>query len=80
MKIKNCKGHDRIPQRIIIDGIELLKAPLAVLFDKIYNTKAIPEQWLISKVIPIHKKVAFRTLKITDQSPIYAQHPKYLKN
>ena len=29
---------------------------MAVLFDKIYNTKAIPEQWLISKVIPIHKK------------------------
>ena len=28
IKIKNCKGHDRIPQRIIIDGIDFLKALL----------------------------------------------------
>ena len=68
MKIKNCEGHDRIPQRIIIHGIELLKAPLAVLFDKIYNTKAIPEQWLISKVIPIHKKGSI--LNIENYRPI----------
>ena len=80
MKIKNCEGHDRITQRIIIDGIEYLKAPLAVLFNKIYKTKSIPGQWLISKVVPIHKKAVFLMLKTTGPFLIYAQHPKYLKN
>ena len=56
MKPKNCEGHDRIPLRILIDGIQILIAPLSTLFNKIYNQKKIPEQWLISKVIPIHKK------------------------
>ena len=53
LKIKNCEGHDRIPLRILADGKQFLLKPL---FQKIYQTKQIPEQWLISKIIPIHKK------------------------
>ena len=56
LKIKNCEGHDRIPQRILVDGLEILINPLTVLFEKIYDQKDIPKQWLISKTIPIHKK------------------------
>ena len=56
MKIKNCEGHDGIPLRILIDGIDILIKPLTNLFTKIYDQKKIPEQWLISKIIPIHKK------------------------
>ena len=56
LKIKNCEGHDRIPQRALIDGIELLIKPLSVIFNKIYHTKVIPEQWLIAKINPIFKK------------------------
>ena len=56
MKTKNCEGHDKIPQRILTDGIEILKYPLTILFNKIYTQKVIPEQWLISKIAPIHKK------------------------
>jgi hypothetical protein len=56
LSVKNSEGHDRIPQRILIDGYEILKAPLLVLFNKIYETKEIPQQWLISKVNPILKK------------------------
>ena len=56
LKIKNCEGHDRIPLRILADGKQFLLKPLALLFQKIYQTKQIPEQWLISKIIPIHKK------------------------
>ena len=56
LSIKNCEGHDRIPQRILIDGIEILKNPLSIIFSKIYQTKQIPQQWLISKINPIHKK------------------------
>ena len=53
IKTKNCEGYDRIPQRILTDGIDLLLKPLSSLFDKIYNTKELPEQWLISEIIPV---------------------------
>ena len=56
LKIKNCEGHDRIPQRALIDGIELLIKPLSAIFNKIYHSKVIPEQWLITKINPIFKK------------------------
>ena len=53
---KTCEGYDRIPQKILTDGIEVLKFPLSYLFNQIYNSKKIPSQWLIAKVTPIHKK------------------------
>ena len=56
IKIKNCEGFDRIPQRILVDGANILINPLSKLFEKIYFQKQIPEQWLIAKVTPIHKK------------------------
>ena len=56
IKIKNCEGYDRIPQRILVDGTDILTKPLKGLFEKIYNQKTIPAQWSIAKVIPIHKK------------------------
>jgi hypothetical protein len=57
IKTKNCEGFDRIPQRVLSDGTAHLIEPFTKLFKKIYNQKAIPQQWSISKVIPIHKKV-----------------------
>jgi hypothetical protein len=56
LKLKNCEGYDRIPQRILIDGLHTLEKPLSTLFDKIYNSKDIPEQWLFGKVMPVYKK------------------------
>ena len=56
LKIKNSEGFDRIPQRILSDGIELLLKPLTDLFALIFKKQIIPKQWLISKTIPIHKK------------------------
>ena len=47
LKIKNCEGYDRIPQRILIDGIDALINPLTQLFALIYKDCQIPEQWLI---------------------------------
>ena len=53
LKSKNCEGHDRIPVRIISDGIQHLLKPLSYLFSNIYIQKQIPEQWLISKITPL---------------------------
>ena len=55
LKIKNTEGYDRIPQRILVDGSEVLYGPFSVLFSKIYQERAIPGQWLISKTIPVFK-------------------------
>ena len=56
LKTKNCEGYDRLPLRILKDGAPVLSKPLSTLFHKIYETKEIPEQWKISKVIPLLKK------------------------
>ncbi len=58
IKIKNCEGYDRIPQRILNDGADHLIAPLTGLFNLIYYQNQLPEQWLIAKVAPIHKKAS----------------------
>ena len=39
IKQKNCEGMDRIPQRIIVDGISILIKPLTELFNSIYVLK-----------------------------------------
>ena len=80
LKTKNCEGHDRIPQRILIDGIQYLLDPLSKIFNKIYNTKTIPEQWLIAKINPIYKMETLKTLKIIGQFQTFALLPKFLKN
>ena len=32
LKLKNAEGFDRILQRLMIDGADILKGPLAILF------------------------------------------------
>ena len=56
IKCKNSEGFDRIPQRILIDGAEILLPAFTGLFRRIYFQKKIPDQWSVAKVIPIHKK------------------------
>ena len=50
------EGFDRISQRVLADGAELLVTPLSTIFQKNYEQKKIPEQWSVSKVIPLHNK------------------------
>ena len=45
LKIKNCEGFDRIPQRILSEGINYLLPPLTGLFNLIFSQNSIPEQW-----------------------------------
>ena len=37
IKTKNSEGYDRILQRILVDGANILIGPLGKLFEKIYN-------------------------------------------
>ena len=55
IKVKNSEGFDRIPQRILVEGMVHLLPPLIKLFSAIYLSKKIPEQWRLSKIIPVHK-------------------------
>ena len=43
---------------ILIDGQDSLIGPLSELFELIYRDQVMPGQWLISKIIPVHKKGA----------------------
>ena len=56
IKLKNSEGDDRIPQRILIDGVEILLETLTGLFTRIYEQNTIPEQWKLAKITPVHKK------------------------
>ena len=53
---KKCEGFDRIPVCVLFDAKNVLLTPFTKLFDKIYSTGKIPDQWKVSKIIPIFKK------------------------
>ena len=53
---KKCEGYDRIPVCALFDARNILLTPFSLLFEKIYDKGIIPEQWKISKIIPIFKK------------------------
>ena len=53
---KKCEGFDRIPVCVLFDAKDVLLTPFTKLFDKIYSTGKIPDQWKVSKIIPIFKK------------------------
>ena len=56
LKNKKCEGFDRIPVCIILDARVKLLPPLSVLFNEIYHSCKIPDQWKVAKIIPIFKK------------------------
>ena len=70
LKTKNCEGHDRLPQRILIDGIEILINPLVELFQKIYEQRKLPQQWLFPKQHLSLKRAHPKTSKTTGQFQI----------
>ena len=53
---KKCEGFDRILTCVLYNCRSLLTPTLSQLFDKIYSSGCIPEQWKIAKVVPIFKK------------------------
>lgn len=55
LKDKKTEGMDRIPQSILRDGADALSGPISLLMQKIYTEKSVPDQWLVSKTIPVYK-------------------------
>ena len=55
LKLKNSEGYDRIPQRILIEGVDFLTGPISRLMNMIYESKTLPDQWLVAKTIPVYK-------------------------
>ena len=56
IKSKKCEGFDRVPVCTISDARDILVDPMSDLFQKIYETQTIPDQWKVAKIIPIFKK------------------------
>jgi hypothetical protein len=56
LKSKKCYGYDNVPLLVLKDGAEVLASPFTELFEKIYQTKQLPDQWKISRTLPLFKK------------------------
>ena len=56
LKNVKCEGFNRIPGCVICDARDKLLPPLVALSDQIYLSYKIPEQWKVTKIIPIFKK------------------------
>ena len=50
------KGPDGIHPRLLKETAELISSPLAKIFKKSLKEKAVPSDWKIATVIPLHKK------------------------
>jgi hypothetical protein len=81
LKCKNSEGFDRIPQRILVDGMEHLINPITRLLALIYKETKIPEQWKVARTIPVFKNKG-DVNDIENYRPIanLCSASKYLKN
>ena len=52
---KNSSGYDRIPMRMLVDCKEVIMSNVCSLINKIFRDQTIPDQWKVSKVLPLHK-------------------------
>ena len=59
LKIKNSEGFDRLPQKILFDGLDHLIDPLTSLFSKIYYSKEI-------QTTETHKKMKTSIYRLLD--------------
>ena len=56
LKINNSEGQDRIPKRILVDGINQILILITTKMNKVYCQNKIPGQWQITKVTPLLKQ------------------------
>ena len=68
---KKSEGYDRIPVCALKDAKRCLLEPMAALFNKIYETMKVPEQWKIAKILPVFKKGSVNKIE--------SAHPTFTK-
>jgi exonuclease III len=68
LKAKRSQGYDRCPVVMLKDGKQELLTIITILMRKVIINGAVPEQWKIAKVIPLHKKGS--TKKVENYRPI----------
>lgn len=56
LKPKSIVGPDKIPSFLIKDCAMIFSRPLMILFNLSIGTSTFPEQWKISRIIPVFKK------------------------
>ena len=56
MSKKKSKGNDGISQECLLQGLEVLAAPLTYVINNSIATGVFPDQWKEAIVVPIHKK------------------------
>ena len=53
LKNKKCEGFDRIPVCMLLDAKVKILPHMANLFNAIYQTCKIRDQWKVAKIVPI---------------------------
>lgn len=56
LKNSSSYGPDNIPPIFLKNIADFICVPLCIIFNRSFRTHTLPLDWLISKVIPVHKK------------------------
>ena len=64
LKNKPCFGSVRIPMKVFKDGVDFLAQPILKLMNPIYEQNNVPEQWKISRIIPLHTDTDSNTIQV----------------
>jgi len=56
LKGKPTAGHDDIPENLVEQCIQLIKGPLAHIYNLSLNSGFFPDIWKTAKVKPLYKK------------------------
>jgi len=56
LKGKTTAGYDDIPETLVKRCTQLIKKPLAHIYNALFNSGVFPDVWKSVKVIPLYKK------------------------
>ena len=68
LDINKAQGPDCINGSVLKNCSETLSYPLSILFNLVYNTGYIPQEWKVANVVPVYKKDDKN--KVTNYRPI----------
>ena len=68
LDINKAQGLDGINGSVLKNCSETLSYPLSILFNLVYNTGYIPQEWKVANVVPVYKKDDKN--KVTNYRPI----------